>query len=335
MLRSLVVLAAFFAVADGSRLRNHHRHHRQVPGANDLKSVSAELGDAKATLANAKKLDAIAVLEKKHNHTKEAKMLEDDAKEEISEATKEMDEASATTKKARADIKAANTTKASATNATKALIVKKAATNISSLSEEAQLAHLEAGLNVIQKLKSVFASAQQDSASRFANGAMSDEMSNQNSAIWSAIDSMMAQAKTVSSQLKGKSKAEKEKLMDSLENSLNSKARVLSGVTKHVEKKQQSQDEEYLLGLLMSHKDWSMKQQLNATHTFIADSPVIAELYNHHDDKQPLSAQLASLMDTEHANATKNGTASKLTPKSSTAAKLFLQLANSLHRMRA
>jgi hypothetical protein len=331
MLRSLLVLAAVFAVADGSRLR---KHHRQVPGANDLKAVSAELADAKATLANAKKLDAIAVIEKTHNHTKEAKMLEDDAKEEVTEATKEMDEASSTTKKARADIKAANTTKAKATNATKAPSAKKAV-NISALSEEAQLAHLQAGLNVIQKLKSVFASAQQDSASKFANGAMSDEMSNQNSAIWGAIDSMMSQAKKVSSELKGKSKAEKEKLMDSLENSLNSKAHVLSGVTQNVEKKQQGQDEEYVLGLLMSHKDWSLKEQLNATHSFIADSPVIAELYKHHDDKKPLSAQLAIMMDAEHANATKNGTASKISPKSSTAAKMFLQLANSLHRMRA
>jgi len=315
MLRSLFVLAAFFAVTNGSRLR---KHHRQVPGANDLKAVSAELSDAKATLANAKKLDALAVLEKKHNHTKEAKTLEDDAKEEISEATKEMDEASATTKKARADVKAANATKAKAANTTKAPSAKKAA-NISALSEEAQLQHLEAGLNVIQKLKSVFASAQQDSASRFANGAMSGELSDQNSAIWSAIDSMMTQAKKVSAEMKGKSASDKQKLMDSLENSLNSKAHVLSSVTHHVEKKQQSQDEEYLLGLLMSHKDWSMKNQLNATHTFIADSPVIAELYKHHDDKTPLAAQLAAMMDSEHT----------------TAAKLFLQLADSLHRMRA
>merc|ERR1719313_2160887 len=203
-----------------------------------------------------------------------------------------------------------------AANATRAL---KKAVNISALSEEAQLAHLEAGLNVIQKLKSVFASAQQDSASRFANGAMSDEMSNQNSAIWSAIDSMMAQAKKVSTELKGKSKAEKEKLMDSLENSLNSKAHVLSGVTKNVEKKQQVQDEEYVLGLLMSHKDWSMKEQLNATHTFIDDSSVIAELYKHHDDTKPLAGQLAAMMDSKHVNATKVGTAPKVSPKSSTA----------------
>merc|ERR1719355_131969 len=124
---------------------------------------------------------------------------------------------------------------------------------------------------------------------------------------------MMSQAKKVQSEMKGKSKAEKQKLMDSLENSLNSKAHVLSNVTKKVAQKQQSQDEEYLLGLLMSKKDWTLKQQLNATHTFIADSPVIAELYKHHDDKKPLGAQLAALMDAE--------------PKKSTAAKLFLQLA--------
>lgn len=328
MMRFLFALTAFLAVTSGSRLR---KHHRQVPGANGLKAVSAELADAKATLANAKKLDALAVLEKKHNQTKDAKSLEDDAKEEIKEATKEMDEASATTKKARAEVKAANSTKVKAANTTKP----KKAVNISALSEEAQLAHLEAGLNVIQNLKSVFASAQQDSASRFANGAMSDELSDQNSAIWGAIDSMMSQAKKVSAEMKGKNAAEKQKLMDSLETSLNSKARVLSNTTQKVEKKQQSQDEEYLLGLLMSHKDWSLKEELNATHTFIADSPLIAELYKHHDEKKPFAGQLAALMDAEHANAKKSGTASKMTPKSSTAAKLFLQLADSLHRMRA
>lgn len=326
MLRFVFVLAALFAVSDASRLRKHHK--RQVPGANDLKAVSAELADAKATLANAKKLDAVAIQEKKTN-PKGAQNLEDEAKKEIGEATEEMDEASATTKKARAEVKVANATKAA--NVTKASVKK----NISALSDEAQLAHLEAGLNVIQKLKTVFASAQQDSASRFANGAMSDELSDQNSAIWGAIDNMMSQAKKVQSEMKGKSKAEKQKLMDSLETSLNSKAHVLSKVTKKVAVKQQSQDEEYLLGLLMSHKDWSMKSQLNATHTFIEDSPVIAELYKHHDDKKPLAAQLAVMMDAEHANATKNATAPKLTPKSSTAAKLFLQLADSLHRMRA
>lgn len=283
-----------------------------MPGANDLKAVSAELADAKATLANAKKLDAVAVEEKKSN-PKAAQNLEDEAKKEIGEATKEMDEASATTKKAR--VKVANATKA--VNVTKASVKK----NISALSDEEQLSHLEAGLNVIQKLKTVFASAQQDSASKFANGAMSSELSDQNSAIWGAIDNMMSQAKKVQSEMKGKSKAEKQKLMDSLENSLNSKAHVLSNVTKKVAQKQQSQDEEYLLGLLMSKKDWTLKQQLNATHTFIADSPVIAELYKHHDDKKPLGAQLAALMDAE--------------PKKSTAAKLFLQLADSLHRMRA
>lgn len=331
MLRSLVVLAALLAVSNGSRLR---KHHRQVPGANDLKAVSSELADAKATLANAKKLDAVAAFIKKTNQTKQAKMLEDDAKEEISEATKEMDEASTTTKKARAEVKAANGTKATAANATKAPVAKKAV-NISALSEEAQLQHLEAGLNVIQKLKAVFASAQQDSASKFANGAMSGELSDKNSAIWGAIDTMMSQAKQVSAEMKGKSKAEKSKLMDSLENQLNSKARVLSGVTQNVAKKQQAQDEEYLLGVLMSHKDWSMKQQLNATHTFIEDSKVIAELYKHHDENKPLSTQLAAMMDAEHSDATKNGTASQVSPKSSTAAKLFLQLADSLHRMRA
>jgi len=306
-MRSLFTLVALLAIGDAYRLR---KHHRQVPGANDLKAVSAELADAKATLANAKKLDAFAQMEKKANNVTEAKSLEAEAKQEISEASKEMDQASARTNKARADVKKANASKAA--NVTK--------NSSKPLSPEDQISHLQAGLNVIQKLKSVFASAQQDSASKFANGAMSEEMGDSNSAIWGAIDTMMNQAQKVQSEMKGKSKAEKEKLMDSLETELNSKARVLSGVTKTVEKKQQSRDEEYLLGVLMSHKDWNMTQQLNATHTFMADSPLIEKLYKHHDDKQPLASQLAALMDA---------------PKSSTAAKMFLQLTDSLHRMRA
>jgi len=317
-MRVLFAFVALLAVSSGSRLR---RHHRQVPGANDLKAVSAELADAKATLANAKKLDALAQMEKKTNKTKEAKVDEADAKKEISEATKEMDEASSVTKKARADIKAANATK-KAGNITKQ-------TPIGNASAEVQMAHLEAGLQVIQNLKSVFASAQKDDASKFANGALSEELSNQDSSIWGAIDTMMSQAKKVSAELKGKSKSEKEKLMDSLEKQLSSKATVLGSVTHNVQKKQQSQDEEYLLGVLMSHQKWSMEKQLNATHTFIEDSPIILKLYKHHDNNTALAPQLAALMDAEHANAT------KLTPKSSTAAKLFLQLADSMHRMRA
>jgi len=304
-MRVLFAFVALLAISDGSRLR---RHHRQVPGANDLKAVSAELNDAKATLANAKKLDAWAQKEKKTNATA-AKADEAEAKQEISEATREMDEASAITKKARAEVKAANATKKA--NATKA---------VAAPSAEAQMAHLEAGLTVIQKLKSVFASAQQDDASKFANGAMSEELSSKDSAIWGAIDTMMSAAKKVSSEMKGKSKADKEKLMDSLEKQLSSKASVLSTVTKSVSKKQQSRDEEYLLGLLMSHKNWSMERQLNATHTFIEDSPIILKLYKNHTNSS-LAPQLAAMMDAK--------------PKSSTAAKLFLQLADSLHHMRA
>jgi hypothetical protein len=321
MMRFLFTLAALLVVSNGSRLR---KHHRQVPGATDLKAVSAELADAKATLANAKKLDAWSQKESKKD-PKAAKNDEAEAKKEISDATKEMDEASAVTQKARAEVKAAK-----AANTTK----KANTTKLVAASAEVQMAHLEAGLNVIEKLKSVFASAQKDDASKFANGAMSDELSNKDSAIWGAIDTMMSQAKKVSSEMKGKSKADKEKLMDGLEKQLSSKATVLSSVTGNVQKKQQSQDEEYLLGLLMSHKDWSMQRQLNATHTFVSDSPVIMKLYKDHANSS-LAPQLAAMMDAESKNASKSGAAPKLLAKSSTAAKLFLQLTDSLHHMRA
>jgi len=105
-------------------------------------------------------------------------------------------------------------------------------------------------------------------------------------------------------QMKSKGKNEKKDLMADLEKTLDSKAGHIMNMTNEASKAQQSQDEEYLLGLLNMHSTWSMEQQLNATSTFKTYSPVIAQLYNHHDASKPLAPQLANLMDEE--KATKN-----------------------------
>jgi len=149
--------------------------------------------------------------------------------------------------------------------------------------------------------------------------------------------------------MKGKSKAERETIMNSLEGNLDKKATVLSSVTGDVEKKQQQQDEQYTFGLLLMHQSgkniWSMEQQLNATHTFMKNSPVLQELFAHHDANKPLAPQLAVMMDAEPANkafkaaATETKKVAKAVPSkpaekhvakaASAAAKaMFLQLAN-------
>merc|ERR1719375_2065623 len=98
--------------------------------------------------------------------------------------------------------------------------------------------------------------------------------------------------------------------MASLEGELNKKASVLSNVNADVSKKQQEQDEEYVLGLLNLHRnDWSVEQQLNATKTFMHNSPVLQDFYKNHDAKKPLVPQLAALMDA--AEKERSGKASK------------------------
>lgn len=61
-------------------------------------------------------------------------------------------------------------------------------------------------------------------------------------------------------------------------------------------------NEEFLLGLLIMHetrKNWSLEQKLDALCEFAHDSPIIEQLYRHHDKSKPFAAQLAALMDKE------------------------------------
>lgn len=60
--------------------------------------------------------------------------------------------------------------------------------------------------------------------------------------------------------------------------------------------------EEFLLGLMLMHEtrgNWCKEQYLDAMCTLAHESPVITQLYHHHDMKRPFSAQLAEMMDAE------------------------------------
>jgi len=165
----------------------------------------------------------------------------------------------------------------------------------------ATLESLGKGLTTIHNLQSLFAkdkSKLQDGAEKFANGALSEELSNKDSQVWSTIETMIGVTQNAMAAVKGKSKADREKIMSSLEGELNKKAEVLTTVNNDVTKKQTQQDEEYVLGLLLMHqKDWSMDEQLNATEKFMHGSQILHELYEHHDPATPLAPQLANLMD--------------------------------------
>jgi len=61
-------------------------------------------------------------------------------------------------------------------------------------------------------------------------------------------------------------------------------------------------NEEFLLGLLIMHQtsdDWIPEQFLDAVCDLSHDSPMIESLYWHHNDHEPMAAQLAALMDEE------------------------------------
>lgn len=212
-------------------------------------------------------------------------------------------------------------------NATANATVKANATAKANVSDMEQIEKLQEGLKSIQKVRSLFANTGAGphvDAEKFADGALSTELSKQDSKVWSSIEDMMAESMSAMSKMKALkgNKAEQSKVMESLENSLNNKASVLNSVTDVVSKKQREQDEEYLLGLLIMHqKDWSMKQQLNATATFVKDSPLIKELYEHGDQSKSLAPQFAAMLDK---------VAKSHSPKA--AAKLFLQLASSLRQ---
>jgi hypothetical protein len=174
------------------------------------------------------------------------------------------------------------------------------------VSEEEQLNRLQNGLVSIRKLKSTFqAEGKADDLQQFAQGAMTSELGKSDSSVWSTIETMLDATAAVTSQMKGKSQAEKEKLMTSLSDTLTKKAHNLQTAADSASKLNQEHSNEYLLGLLMQHTEWSEEKQLNATRKFAHDSPIITKLLAHHDETKPLAPQLAALMDKEKPGASK------------------------------
>jgi len=161
------------------------------------------------------------------------------------------------------------------------------------------------GLKTIHNLRALFSKDKKDGpadgSEKFANGALSEELSNKDSQVWATIDTMIGATQTAMKSIQGKSKSERAQVMKSLEDSLDKHAGVLSNVTDDVSKKQMRQDEEYLLGLLLMHQNnWNMEKQLNATKQFMNKSPVLQKLFEHHDSSKPLAPQLAAMMDVKN-----------------------------------
>mmetsp|Transcript_142773 Transcript_142773/g.248959 ORF Transcript_142773/g.248959 Transcript_142773/m.248959 type:complete len:205 (+) Transcript_142773:33-647(+) len=68
------------------------------------------------------------------------------------------------------------------------------------------------------------------------------------------------------------------------------------------DRKQLVENEEFLLGLLIMHQtrhNWSYEQELDAICDLAHGNPLITKLYKHHSRAEPLSAQLAKMMDEE------------------------------------
>ena len=229
--------------------------------------------------------------------------------------------------------------------------------NVTVVTDEQKLENLQHGLMAIKGLKAMFQSdSELSGGNQFAQGALSSELSKDNSGIWDTINTMMAAADDASKKMKSNatSAAEKAHLMDSLESSLDGKAEDLNKGLGQVNEHQQDLDEEYVLGLLIMHqKDWTVNQQLNATLRTSNKDPLLEDFYKHHDSSKPLSAQLAALMDKKKiakvsttpakaAPAAKT-TSAKSAPKveqttsksksAKVAAKLFLQLASSFREI--
>jgi len=173
-----------------------------------------------------------------------------------------------------------------------------------------QAQKLHKGLTALENLKLFFKD------DKFVDPALSKELVDQDFFVLSTIQRMIAEAKEVREGMKGVSLAQQTSKLKSLVNDLSIKAGRLTDFTLKSGKTQEEQDEEYLLGLLMTHQfSWNIKKQAAATATFVKHSPVIANLYKNHSTDGPLAPQLASLMAVQRSNPV---------------AKLFVQTANAI-----
>jgi len=203
------------------------------------------------------------------------------------------------------------------------------------LTADEQISALNKGLETIMKLKSVFTADDSrlhphSDVEKFAQGAMSNELSSKDSPVWGAIENMLTATARTTAEMKGKSKVEQDKMMDNLEQLMNDKAETLKNVTDKAGEIEEKHNEEYLLGVLMQHqKDWSIEKQLNVTKGFGSTCQAARELLKSYNQSQPLAPQLAALMDHKKVPAAAKVAAEK------SAAKMLLQLVSSLHRAEA
>jgi hypothetical protein len=174
-----------------------------------------------------------------------------------------------------------------------------------------QAAKLQDGLAALENLKFFFNDNQ-----KFVDPALSKELVGQDYFVWTALNRMIEVAKSTQDGIHGASLVQQTNKLKTLVNDLSTKAGQLPDFTLKYGKTQQDQDEQYLLGLLMTHQfTWPIKKQVSAVATFVKHSPVIAKLYRSHSTDRPLAPQLASLMAEE---------------KASPVAKLFVQIANAI-----
>lgn len=174
-----------------------------------------------------------------------------------------------------------------------------------------QAQKVQDGLSALENLKLFFNDKQ-----KFVDPALSKELVDQDYFVWTALGRMIEAAKNTQDRIHGASLAQQTSHLKSLVNDLSEKAGQLPDFTLKSGKSQEEQDEQYLLGLLMTHQfTWPLKKQVAAVATFVKHSPVIAKLYRSHSPGRPLAPQLASLMAVEN---------------SSPVAKLFVQIANAI-----
>lgn len=197
------------------------------------------------------------------------------------------------------------------------------------LTPDEQIANLKQGLMSIEKLRGIFTAPDNNdphtNVEQFAQGAMTTELSKKDSKVWSTIETMLGATQAVMGKMKGKNSTEQDKMMNDLEKDMNKQAVNLEVVNKKAGVLQEQHSEEYLLGVLMQHQKWPMEKQLNATRTFAVDCVAAQELLKHYNKSQPLAPQLAAIMDAKK---------SKAAAAEKKAAKMFIQLANTLHHTR-
>lgn len=166
-------------------------------------------------------------------------------------------------------------------------------------SDEQKIDRFAAGLKALAVVRTSAKAALKGGA--VAAGAMEEQLGDDNSAMWNTIGDMLKMAMDAKKQAAGKSKAEQEKIMQSMQGKADAAAEKLKVINKNVDAADMKHNEEFLLGLLLKRTDVPMKEQVAVVKKFADEHCKAAvELLSHYDDKKPLAGQLASLMDKQN-----------------------------------